>query len=73
MKAKQESQGKAKEETVQLDPNAVCDICGRAGSYKFEGQTICLDCYESRCSCCPEFGSYDLWDVGERENERDKH
>lgn len=46
---------------LRFNENAVCDICGRFGAYEFDGQRLCPDCYESRGSCCLEFGSDDLW------------
>lgn len=36
----------------RLDPSAVCDACGCLGAYRFEGETLCADCYAGRGSCC---------------------
>jgi hypothetical protein len=44
-----------------FDPNAVCETCGCFGAFRFDGATLCGDCYEKRGSCCPEFGADDLW------------
>jgi hypothetical protein len=46
---------------VRFDPTAACDRCGQFGAFLFDGQTLCGDCYETRGSCCPEFGRDDLW------------
>ena len=43
-------------ETVKPDNNLVCDECGRYGAVDFGERKLCLDCYESCGSCCPEFG-----------------
>ncbi len=38
------------------DPDAVCDACGAAEAFRFDGETLCADCYAGRGSCCsPEF------------------
>jgi len=36
----------------RADPNATCDACGCHGAYRFEGETLCADCYAGRGSCC---------------------
>ncbi len=41
--------------TVRFDENAVCDRCGRFGGYVFAAERLCLECYETRGSCCSEF------------------
>lgn len=46
---------------VRFNENAVCDRCGRFGAYEFDGERLCVDCYELRGSCCLEFGGDDLW------------
>jgi hypothetical protein len=46
---------------LQFNENAVCDVCGRFGAYEFDGKRLCAECYESRGSCCLEFGGDDLW------------
>lgn len=46
---------------VRFDESAACDTCGRFGAFRFDGGCLCADCYEKRGSCCPEFGSDDLW------------
>jgi hypothetical protein len=43
-------------EKVKPDSNLVCDECGRYGAVDFGERKLCLDCYESSGSCCPEFG-----------------
>jgi len=34
------------------DPDAACDACGRYGAFRFDGETLCGDCYAGRGSCC---------------------
>lgn len=34
------------------DPEASCDACGRHGAFRFDGETLCSDCYAGRGSCC---------------------
>jgi hypothetical protein len=41
---------------IPLDPNALCEGCGKFGAYHFGEVTFCLECYEGSSSCCPEFG-----------------
>lgn len=36
----------------RLDPSAVCDACGCFGAYRFDGETLCAECYAGRGSCC---------------------
>jgi hypothetical protein len=48
-------------DTLQFNENAVCDLCGRFGAYEVDGMRVCAECYESRGSCCLEFGGDDLW------------
>ena len=44
----------------QLDPSAACDACGCFGAYRFEGETLCPECYAGRGSCCSaEFSGRD--------------
>jgi hypothetical protein len=31
-----------------------CDTCGKFGAYAFDGENLCLDCYQSCGSCCAE-------------------
>ena len=42
-------------------------FCGRPTEILLAGAPICEQCYENAGSCCPEFGSSDLW--AEREHE----
>ncbi len=49
----------------RLDENTPCEVCGRFGAMDLGGQHLCVDCYEARGSCCPEFGADDLWEVEE--------
>ncbi len=37
---------------MQADPDAACDACGVHGAFRFEGETLCGDCYAGRGSCC---------------------
>lgn len=37
---------------LQLDPDAICDACGRFGAFHFDGETLCAECYAARGSCC---------------------
>src|SRR5204862_3824440 len=46
---------------IRFDENTACERCGKFGAYEFDGARLCVDCYETRGSCCPEFGSDDLW------------
>jgi hypothetical protein len=46
---------------VPFEENFPCDRCGQFGSFKFQGASLCQNCYESCGSCCPEFGADDLW------------
>jgi hypothetical protein len=41
---------------TRVNESAVCDVCGRFGAIEFGDRNLCLDCYESCGSCCPEFG-----------------
>ena len=52
-------------ENMKPDENVVCDVCGRFGAYEMGDQHLCSDCYQSRQSCCPEFGDFDLWKADE--------
>ena len=38
--------------SIRFDEAAVCDTCGRFGAYVMGETQLCLDCYESRGSCC---------------------
>jgi protein-arginine kinase activator protein McsA len=44
---------------VQFKEALACDVCGRFGAFEFEGTKLCAECYETRSSCCPEFGADD--------------
>lgn len=45
---------------LRPDPDAACDACGGHGAYRFEGETLCADCYAGRGSCCSaEFSGRD--------------
>ena len=46
-------------EQKRFDEDKSCDACGRFGAFDFGEQHLCLDCYESHGSCCPEFGAED--------------
>ncbi len=37
---------------MQADPDATCDACGAHGAFRFDGETLCGDCYAGRGSCC---------------------
>jgi hypothetical protein len=41
-----------KREGVTADENAVCEVCGKFGAYKFDDQNLCADCYQEKGSCC---------------------
>jgi hypothetical protein len=41
---------------LKSQENLVCDECGRFGAVNFGEKKLCLDCYGSYGSCCPEFG-----------------
>lgn len=60
----------SEDQKTQLDENAVCDNCGRSGAFVFGDHHLCIDCYQGRCSCCPEFGADDLWEPEPKESER---
>lgn len=50
----------------RLDPTAVCDACGCHGAFRFDGETLCTDCYAGRGSCCStEFSGRPRDDEGE--------
>jgi hypothetical protein len=51
---------------LQFDERATCERCGRFGAYLFDGEALCAECYETRGSCCPEFGADDLWSCEQR-------
>ncbi|HOB32987.1 MAG TPA: hypothetical protein PKH32_08925 [Verrucomicrobiota bacterium] len=50
-------------QSLEPDPKAVCDVCGRFGAFHFGDRTLCRECYAESGSCCPEFGKDDLWDL----------
>lgn len=50
---------------VKFNQAVVCDVCGHFGAYVFDGESLCCDCYETRGSCCPEFGKKDRGSDGE--------
>jgi hypothetical protein len=40
---------------MQTDPEAICEECLRQGAFRFEGKTLCLDCYTLiTASCCAD-------------------
>jgi len=41
---------------VKPDEMLTCDECGRFGAMEMGDKKLCLDCYGTKCSCCPEFG-----------------
>ena len=41
---------------VQLNDALACDVCGRFGAVELGDRRLCVDCYESCGSCCPESG-----------------
>lgn len=49
-----------KEPRVEFDERLTCDRCGKFGAFLFESEKLCVDCYETRASCCAEFGADDL-------------
>ncbi len=61
MRNKTNTQPKDAADRARLDENATCDACGRFGAFDFGGSHLCEDCYETRGSCCLEFGADDLW------------
>jgi hypothetical protein len=34
------------------DPDAACEACGAFGAFRFDGETLCAECYAGRGSCC---------------------
>lgn len=48
------------------DENAVCEECGKFGAYQIGDHFLCMDCYQGKGSCCPEFGKDDLWEDANR-------
>ena len=44
------------ETTTKSQEELTCDECGRYGAVSFGEKKLCLDCYGSYGSCCPEFG-----------------
>ncbi len=53
---------------MHVEENDTCDCCGRFGAYGFGDRSLCLECYEEAGSCCPEFGSQDLWRFADERN-----
>ena len=41
---------------LKAQEGLVCDECGRYGAIDLGEKKLCLDCYGSYGSCCPEFG-----------------
>ena len=41
---------------LNAQENLACDECGRYGAIDLGEKKLCLDCYGSYGSCCPEFG-----------------
>lgn len=39
----------------------VCEVCGKFDAIQIGDRVLCTDCYQNAGSCCPEFGSFDLW------------
>lgn len=52
---------------LKLNPELVCDNCGRFGAFDLGDQHLCTDCYMEYGSCCMEFGGNDLWKKCEEE------
>lgn len=50
---------------IRFNENAACERCGKFGAYEFDGAKLCVDCYETKGACCPEFGRDDLWSAEE--------
>jgi hypothetical protein len=40
---------------VPFDEETACDACGKFGAYVYGDRRLCGDCYQTNCSCCPEF------------------
>lgn len=39
----------------RVDPEAACDACGCRGAFRFDGETLCGDCYAKRgATCCAD-------------------
>lgn len=51
----------SKGSSLELDESARCDECGRFGAFDLGERSFCEECYQSRGSCCMEFGKDDLW------------
>jgi hypothetical protein len=43
-------------DAVKPDEQLACGECGRYGAVDFGERKVCLACYETCGSCCPEFG-----------------
>jgi hypothetical protein len=54
---------------VEFKKELACDVCGRFGAFEFDGKNLCMDCYESHGSCCPEFNR----DEKDEPSKRDPH
>jgi hypothetical protein len=42
------------DQPVPYSAEAACAACGKFGAFKFDGETLCADCYQGRGSCCAE-------------------
>ena len=47
--------------TKNADDDVACEECGKFGAYQIGDHFLCMDCYQGKGSCCPEFGKDDLW------------
>lgn len=43
-------------EEIKTKEQLTCDECGRYGALELGEKKLCLDCYGTSGSCCPEFG-----------------
>lgn len=50
---------------VRFEPDLACNRCSRFGAFRFDGENLCGECYETRGSCCPEFGGDDRCETGD--------
>jgi len=58
----------AKNPIVDFDETSTCDRCGRFGAFRFETEKLCVDCYETRASCCADSCVADDCTGGNRES-----
>jgi hypothetical protein len=41
-------------EGVAFNSEVACTECGAFGAHVFEGEALCVSCYQARGSCCAE-------------------